>query len=147
MSDPKRKGEKTTGRRRSEDIEEILGEVPMPSGAYKHPLVRSLFEIGPVVHDGYITWQELLAWQTVTGIELEPWEACAILDLSKAYLNQKAQSSSLGCLCPWPKGQSIWQYVCAKRYQKQREAEEALKLSKEKEPDGNRKRRRNPPQG
>lgn len=119
----------------------------MPSKAYRHPLVTSLFEVGPVLHDGYITWQELSSWQQVTGIELEPWEACAILDMSKAFLNQRAQSINLSCLCPWEKGQAIWQYVSAEKYKRQRDAEEARKLEKAKEPDGNRKRRRNPPPG
>lgn len=119
----------------------------MPSKSYKNPIVSSLFEVGPILHDGYVTWQELRSWQEIVGIELEPWEACAILDLSKAYLNQKRLSTSLGCLCPWGKGQKIWQYVSAEKYKKQREAEEALKQRKEKEPDGNRKRRRNPPPG
>lgn len=108
--------------------------------------MAALFEVGPVGNDGFVTWQELRSWQEVVGIDLEPWEACAILDMSKTFMSQKSLSASFACLCPWPQGQKIWQYVSGKLQHKQKEAE-ALKKSKEKEPDGNRKRHRNPPPG
>lgn len=138
-NDPKIKAQASGGRSRAEDITDVLGEIPMPSSAQYHPLVTALFEVGPLVMDEYVTWQELEAWQRVTGVSLDPWEASAIVDMSKAYLRQKRESTSIACLCPWPKGQNIWRYVLDKKHQQQQEKQ------KEKEPDGNRKRHRNPP--
>lgn len=119
----------------------------MPGDAWRHPLIAALFEVGPVGYDGFVTWQELRSWQEVIGIELEPWEACAIVEMSKAFFTQQRLSTSPACLCPWPKGQAMWQYVSGKLQEKHKEAEEALKKSREKEPDGNRKRHRNSPPG
>lgn len=129
-------------------MEEILGEVPMPGLAACHPLVMALFEIGPVMYDGYITWQELESWKKVTGTDLDPWEASTIVSLSRVFFRQREESKSISSLCPWPKGRNIWKYVQDEKQKKSLEEERAiLKARKEKEPDGTRKRHRNPPPG
>lgn len=122
----------------------------MPGAAQYHPLVISFFEIGPVLQDGYMTWQELDSWQRVTGTDLDPWEASLVLDMSKAYLQQRHESKSIACICPWPKGQNIWRYALDEKYKRQREQEEKLlakRKEKEHRPDGTRKRHRNSPPG
>lgn len=40
--------------------------------------------MGPVP----ITWQELDAWQRQTGMRLQPWEARAVISLSRAYAGE-----------------------------------------------------------
>lgn len=118
----------------------------MPGSAACHPLVAALFDVGPVMADSYVTWQELESWQNVTGVDLDPWEASTIIDLSKTYFRQREEAKSFAALCPWPKGRNIWKYVQDEKQKKDREQESTrLKESKEKAPDGPRKRHRNPP--
>lgn len=118
----------------------------MPGSAACHPLVAALFDVGPVMADSYITWQELESWQNVTGVDLDPWEASTIIDLSKTYFRQREEAKSFAALCPWPKGRNIWKYVQDEKQKKDREQESTrLKESKEKASDGPRKRHRNPP--
>lgn len=129
-------------------MEEVLGKMPMPDSASNHPLVIALFEIGPVEFEGHLTWRELESWQRLMGIELEPWEAIVLIDLSRAFFQQKQESKSISSLCPWPKGRNIWKYVQDEKHKKQREAETArLKDVKEKATHGSHKRHRNPPTG
>jgi hypothetical protein len=51
-------------------------------------LTNWLFEIGPVEGDGPISWQAMAAWEGVSGIELDPWEARTIRRLSAEYLTE-----------------------------------------------------------
>ena len=67
-------------------------------------LINYLNEIGPTVPAGMgsgpISFQELHAWQELTGIVLKPWEARAIRTLSIVYLNQAAISDKADCPAP-----------------------------------------------
>lgn len=55
-------------------------------------LTNWLFEIGPVEGDGPISWQAMAAWEGVSGIELDPWEARTIRRLSAEYLSEYHQA-------------------------------------------------------
>lgn len=37
---------------------------------------------------GPITWQELRAWQDGTGVELQPWEARLLINLSREFAGE-----------------------------------------------------------
>ncbi len=66
-----------------------------PPGALAH-LAEYLFEAGPVSHSGAGTtplgWQEILAWQQATGIELQTYEARALRRLSTEYVIAMAEA-------------------------------------------------------
>jgi len=68
-------------------------------------LVEWLYDVGPLTYNGMgaapVGWQDILAWQSVTGLELEPYEAEAIITLSSAYVDQHHRSKEANCPCPW----------------------------------------------
>jgi len=68
-------------------------------------LVEYLFSVGPVLPSGMgsmpITWQELAAWQAVTGVELDAFEAEAVMQLSGAYAAMYEQARKDACPAPW----------------------------------------------
>lgn len=70
---------------------------PLPA---KHVLEWWL-EIGPTSGDGAVTWQELTAWERITGIELEPWEARAIRAMSVAFRSENIAARKANRPPPW----------------------------------------------
>lgn len=46
-------------------------------------------------------WKDIDSWQSVTGVELQPYEAEAIKTLSMAYVDQLERSKEANCPCPW----------------------------------------------
>ncbi len=68
-------------------------------------LVPYLMDAGPTMAAGMgssgLTSQELLAWQHLTAIELEPWEATFIRRLSKEYLNASYLAEKRDAKAPW----------------------------------------------
>jgi hypothetical protein len=70
------------------------GDLPEPGElAY---LYGYLCESGPLA-----TWGEIKAWAELNGIELEPWEARTLWEISCAYLEQIELSREPNCLPPW----------------------------------------------
>lgn len=59
-------------------------------------LVDYLMEVGPTMAgnggSGPLTFQELQAWQSQVGIELEPWEVKILRSLSLDYLNESREA-------------------------------------------------------
>jgi len=68
-------------------------------------LIEWLYDIGPMSYSGMgvvpIGWQDIQAWQSVTGLVLQPYEAEAIKTLSLAYVDQLERSKDANCPCPW----------------------------------------------
>lgn len=64
-----------------------------------------LFEIGPTVPAGMgmarLGWPDLLAWQSISGIELSPWEATTLRGLSSDYLNMSLDAKVMECPAPY----------------------------------------------
>jgi hypothetical protein len=60
-------------------------------------------EIGPAGAGGEspIGWSDLAAWQGLTGIELDPWEARTLRRMSQSYLAEGARARQPGCPPPW----------------------------------------------
>lgn len=122
------------------DVQDVLNRVPMPEVDAMY-LVDVLFKVGPIKGEMPLTEGDLEPWERRRGIELAPWQAELLVDMSQAYLQNMHAGREMSALSPWPKAMKMWRYVMDKKHAKQ-QAEQ-----KEKEPDGNRKRRRNPPPG
>lgn len=64
-------------------------------------LVNYLFEIGPVTGDSNVTHQELVAWQSNTGVELESWETRIMHRMSLEYIAESQRAKNPSRLAPW----------------------------------------------
>lgn len=104
-------------------------------------LTDILFEIGPIRGELPLAEENFDSWERRRGIELEPWEAQMIVELSKEYMGEMHTAKDMSALAPWPKARPMWMHVTGK-LQEQKQADQ-----KKKEPDGTRKRHRNPPPG
>lgn len=62
-------------------------ELP-PTGFGQH-LVDYLFEVGPSCGGEPLTYSEVAAWQGITGVRLDAWEAETLRRLSVEYLNER----------------------------------------------------------
>ena len=71
----------------------------LPPVSARH-IVDWWLEIGPA-GDGALTWQEIAAWEQLTGIELEPWEAKTIRSMSAAFVSQRFEARKAGCPAPY----------------------------------------------
>lgn len=62
-------------------------------------------EIGPNVLTGMgaapLQWSDLQHWQTLTGIELNPWEATTLHSLSRDWVGQSNKSRAENCPAPY----------------------------------------------
>jgi len=72
----------------------------MPDNPAPH-VVEWWMEIGPTAPDGAICWQEMAAWERLTGVELAPWEARAIRRMSSAFLAQRHEARKPNCPPPY----------------------------------------------
>lgn len=77
---------------------------PMPPNPAPH-IVNRLIEMGLSEANGMgaspLSWREIMAWQTATGVDLPPWEARLIRTLSVAYLAESRNAESENCPPPW----------------------------------------------
>jgi hypothetical protein len=51
--------------------------------------------------DGPLGWQEMAAWEHLTGIELDPWEARTLRELSAEYLVEKQHAKKADRIAPY----------------------------------------------
>lgn len=76
----------------------------MPPNPMPH-FVEWFFEIGIVDAGGMgpvpLSWRTILDWQDAVGIELSPWEAKLMRDLSVAYVTEKTRGENETCPAPW----------------------------------------------
>jgi len=103
----KRDGDKSKKKeltRRAQFKEDGLHELEMPPCDCLH-VVTYLFEVGPTMQSGMgespITHQEIAAWQSNTGIELQTWEARFMRQLSIEYLSEAQRAAEHDCAAPW----------------------------------------------
>lgn len=64
-------------------------------------LTEWLLDIGPAVGDRSLGYVDLAAWQAISGIELEPWEARTLRRLSGEWLGQSAKARQAACPPPF----------------------------------------------
>lgn len=104
-------------------------------------LIDVLFKVGPIRGEMPLVEADLEPWERRRGVNLSPWQADLVLDMSKAYRREMEDAKDPSSLAPWIKARNMWKYVMDEKHKKT-QAER-----KEKEPDGTRKRHRNPPKG
>lgn len=109
---------------RRHDFEEVMGHVPMPEIGTGKFLVDILFQVGPAKGDGPIEESVLESWERRRGIELKPWQADAILMMSRAYMSETHKASRWNAPPPWPRAAGMWRWVQNKK------AESAAKEAK-----------------
>lgn len=106
-SDPKRPNSESRYQkfRRIADSGRDAPHLEMPEiegGAY---LIEYLAEIGEAKHGSTgivpIEWIDIKAWQDVTGMVLNMWEAKTIKYLSAVYVNQYIEAGDPNCPPPW----------------------------------------------
>jgi hypothetical protein len=77
-------------------------EMPPVDAEY---LIGYLWEVGPTMaaggYPGPITNEELRAWQSNTGITLQPWEARFLRRLSHEYLSESHRAEKRDAKAPW----------------------------------------------
>lgn len=80
------------------------GAVVMPPVSAPH-LIDWWLDLGPASSGGGgeapLGWQDMVAWQQITGIELHPWEARAIRRMSQAWLGEGHRAKKPDCPAPW----------------------------------------------
>lgn len=83
--------------------DEFTPDMPRLEGAGY--LIGYLWECGPTMASGMgaapISHQEILAWQFLTGIELQPWEVRFLRRLSYEYLAELCKAEQRDCPAPW----------------------------------------------
>lgn len=77
----------------------------MPDAGAAQYLLGYLFDAGPLVNtvggSAPLNWQDLRAWQSGTGIELQPWESRTLRTLSQTYLYASIEAKSPDCPAPY----------------------------------------------
>lgn len=112
----------------------------MSGGEY---LIALLFKLGPARSERPLDDLDLEAWERRRGIQLEPWQADLIVDMSKAYLSEMFAAREHSAVPPWKPAVGMWRYVQERKViQAQEIAAEVEQVAKQmKEANGNRKRR------
>lgn len=99
------------------DIGEPKYVPPMPETSGGEYLIGYLFEVGPIVPAGMgvgpVSHQELLAWQSLMGFTLSPWETRVIRRLSGEYLMQSRLAEKRDCKAPWQAAEAITEVTTA----------------------------------
>lgn len=75
---------------------------PVSCGSY---LLDHFFTVGPVMSGGMeggpLTYGELQAYQSTTGISLSEWEVSTLRRLSLDYLHESQKATKRNCPAPW----------------------------------------------
>ena len=83
--------------------DEYVPELPSVDGAAY--LVAYLWDMGPTMVAGMglgpLTHEEIRAWQSNTGVWLQPWEARILRQLSMDYIVQMRDAEKADCPPPW----------------------------------------------
>lgn len=105
-------------------------------------LIDLLYKVGPIRGEMPLFESDLEPWERRRGVELKPWQADLVIDLSQEYLKQSYLARDPSALSPWPPAQRMWMHVTGKMHENQQAKQ------KEKEaPNGSNQRRRNPTKG
>lgn len=80
------------------------GELKTPALEWDRQ-VKFLNEMGSCGSNGFglcgFSWQEILAWSTLTRADIDPWEAKLIFDASNEYAHWFKKSADLATPSPW----------------------------------------------
>jgi hypothetical protein len=101
---PKSKVEEENGKTRQAIITKDGSEVVYPPCEMMY-MVDYLFSCGPVLSGAMgaspLTHQEIYAWQHNLHVDLCPWEANALREMSRQYLSELLQSDKHDSPPPW----------------------------------------------
>lgn len=102
----KKSGEITRlNRLKAEKLEPDLPPNPMPH------LTGWLFEIGPTGSNGMgpvpLSWQEIAAWEHLTGNELDAWEAKTLRALSAEFVSKMNEAKDPAMPAPYASPEAI----------------------------------------
>ena len=90
---------------RLQTLRQTDAQPDMPDAGAAQYLLGYLFDAGPFVNvaggSAPLNWQDLRAWQSGTGIELQPWEARALRGLSQIYLRASVEAQAPDCPAPY----------------------------------------------
>lgn len=80
-------------------------EPPFPKIQHGHHLINALFEVGPTKHGAMggeepVGWLDVDAYARLTEEITEPWEARALIEMSRAYLNGKRSGTDVLSIPP-----------------------------------------------
>lgn len=82
-------------------------DLPIPPNPAPY-ITEWLFEVGPTMPTGmgaaHLSWSEIGEWARQTGLELTPWEATTLRDLSVEFLAMTNKARKPSCLAPWQSG-------------------------------------------
>lgn len=71
-------------------------------------LVNWLMEVGPVGSGGMgpvpIGWADIQTWQTLTAVDLDPWEARTLVRLSRDFVAEMERAKDPACTAPHSTG-------------------------------------------
>ena len=89
-------------------IDKIEPDIPPNPMPY---LTGWLFEIGPTSPGGMgpvpIGWQEIAAWQSLTGNSLDPWEAKTLRRLSADFVNMMHEAKDKSFPAPFTSAEAV----------------------------------------
>jgi hypothetical protein len=84
--------------RKTRNDENYQPDMPTVDAEY---LIGYLWEVGPTMaaggYPGPVTHEEILAWQKLTGVELQPWEMRFLRRLSGEYLLESHRAEKADC--------------------------------------------------
>lgn len=100
---------------RRKDVEDILGDVPAPKITAGQFLIDILFQVGPFRGELPLCEGDLEPWERRREIDLLPWQAELIVEMSKAYMDEMHKAKDVSALCPWPPGVKMWMHVTSKK--------------------------------
>jgi hypothetical protein len=98
-------------RPRRDEMEEVLGRLPMPHLEAGQYLVDLLFKVGPVQKEAPLDEQMLESWERRRGVQLRPWEAEVVVEMSRAYLSEMYAARALGAQPAWKPAAAMWRFV------------------------------------
>jgi len=64
-------------------------------------LVEYMIELGVTYGEQAVPYSEIESWQRQSGIELQPWEARIVKQLSEAYLSESHAARDPDAKAPW----------------------------------------------
>tara|TARA_R110002072_G_scaffold38314_4_gene110916 strand:+ start:18670 stop:19011 length:342 start_codon:yes stop_codon:yes gene_type:complete len=76
-------------------------ETPLLPSNPANYLTDWLFEIGPTIGEGLVGYQDMAAWQRISGVELMPWEARTLRRLSAEYSAERYRARKANCPPPY----------------------------------------------
>ena len=100
------RGQEAPRRTRAEVMrDDGVRTLPLPPVQASAHLVRHLFDVGPSVPagmgEGPVGYGDIAAWQSVTGIVLQPWGAQMLRQASQAYVAERVRAQDPDCAPPW----------------------------------------------